>query len=148
MNFYETKMGRIFFEHQLPQLIQSIQRLTTSLDKPTQALTLPVEADPGFLSSLYYGSYEPGPFRQTAKGRELTRAVNAAHDELTAVLPEETRKKLMEYQDALTMCETADMQMAYESGFRTAVQMLMAGLSRPGSAQNDDAAYAADGKER
>ena len=90
MNFHETKMGRIFFEHQLPQLIQSIQRLTAALDKPTQALTLPVEADPG----------------------------------------------------------TADMQLAYESGFRTAVQMLAAGLSRPGSEQNDDAAYAADGKER
>lgn len=131
MNFHDTKMGRSFFEHQLPQLIEAIQALTAALDRPARAITLPVEADPEFLSSLYYGSYEPGPFQQTPKAKKLTRAVNAAHEELEVLLSEEGQEKLVKYQDALTLRETFDMQLAYESGFRTAVQMIVAGLSQP-----------------
>lgn len=79
MNFHDTKMGRTFFGHQLPQLIQAIQALTAALDKPAQTIALPVEADPEFLSRLYMGEYESAPFRQTPQGAEITRAVNAAH---------------------------------------------------------------------
>lgn len=102
MNFHDTKMGHAFFEHQLPQLIQA---LTAALDKPVQAVAFPMEADPEFLSKLYLGEYEPAPFRQTPEGAEFTRAVNAAHEELKAVLPESCHEKLMKYQDTLTMRE-------------------------------------------
>lgn len=138
MNFHETKMGHAFFEHQLPQLIQAIRALTAALDKPAQAVTLPVEADPEFLSKLYFGEYEPEPFQLTPEGKKRTRDVNAACEELEALLPEDCREKLVKYQDALVLRETADMQMAYESGFRTAVQMIVAGLFQP--AQTDEAA--------
>lgn len=118
MNFHDTKMGHTFFEHQLPQLIQAIQALTIALDKPVQAVALPVEADPEFLSRLYMGEYESAPFRQTPEGAEITRAVNVAHEELEAVVPESCHEKLMKYQDTLTMREGVDLQMAYESGFQ------------------------------
>lgn len=137
MNFHDTKMRHTFFEHQLPQLIQAIQALTIALDKPVQSVVLPVEADPEFLSRLYMGEYESAPFRQTPEGTEITRAVNAAHEELEAVVPESCHEKLMKYQDTLTMREGVDMQMAYESGFRTAVQMMAAGLSRPKAGQTE-----------
>ena len=140
MNFHDTKMGHTFFEHQLPQLIQAIQALTIALDKPVQAVALPVEADPEFMSKLYLGEYESAPFRQTPEGVEITRAVNAAHKDLEAALPESCHEKLMKYQDTLTMREGVDMQMAYESGFRTAVQMIAAGLSRPADAPRDSVA--------
>ncbi len=130
MNFCQTPMGHTFFEHHVPQLIQAIETLATALDKPTRAVTLPVEADPEFLSRLYLGEYESAPFQRTPEGAELTRAVNVAHAELEAVLPESCHEKLMQYQDTLTMREGVDLQMAYESGFRTAVQMMAAGLSR------------------
>ena len=39
MNFHDTQMGRNFFEHQLPQLIEAIQTLTAALDRPTQTIT-------------------------------------------------------------------------------------------------------------
>lgn len=135
MNFHETQMGHIFYEHQLPQLIQAIQALTAALDKPAQAVALPVEADPEFLSKLYLGEYESATFQQTPEGAELTRAVNTAHGELEAALLESCHEKLMQYQDALTMREGVDMQMAYESGFRTAVQMMAAGLAQPVDSQ-------------
>lgn len=131
MNFHNTKMGHIFFERQLPQLIRSIEALAAALGKPAQPVVLPVEADPEFLSKLYLGEYESAPFQQTPEGAELTRAVNKAHEELEALLPESCHEKLMQYQDTLTMREGVDLQRAYESGFRTAVQMMAAGLSRP-----------------
>ena len=101
------------------------------------ASDLPVEADPEFLSKLYLGEYESVPFRQTPEGAEIIRAVNAAHEELEATLPEGCHEKLMKYQDTLTMREGVDLQMAYESGFRTAVQMIAAGLSRPAAIPED-----------
>ena len=140
MDFYQTPMGHTFFERHVPQLIQAIEALTSALDKPAQAVTLPVEADPEFMSKLYLGEYESAPFRQTPEGVEITRAVNAAHKDLEAALPESCHEKLMKYQDTLTMREGVDMQMAYESGFRTAVQMIAAGLSRPADAPRDSAA--------
>lgn len=135
MNFHDTKMGHAFYEHQLPQLIQAIQALTAALDKPVQSVALPVEADPEFLSRLYLGEYESAPFQQTSEGAELTRAVNEVHDELKAMLPEGCREKLIKYQETLNMREGIDLQAAYESGFRTAVQMIVAGLARPADSQ-------------
>ena len=137
MNFHDTKMGHTFFEHQLPQLIKTIQALTAALDKPVQSVALPVEADPEFLSKLYLGEYESAPFRQTPEGERITRAVNAAHEELEAALPESCHEKLMQYQDTLTMREGVDLQMAYESGFRTAIQMIAAGLSQSKAGQTE-----------
>ena len=137
MDFYQTPMGHTFFERHVPQLIQAIEALTSALDKPAQAVTLPVEADPEFLSRLYLGEYESAPFQQTPEGAELTRAVNTAHDELEALLPEGCHEKLMQYQDTLTMREGVDLQRAYESGFRTAVRMMAAGLSRPVAGQSE-----------
>ena len=137
MDFYQTPMGHTFFERHVPQLIQAIEALTSALDKPAQAVTLPVEADPEFLSRLYLGEYESAPFQQTPEGAELTRAVNTAHDELEALLPEGCHEKLMQYQDTLTLREGVDMQRAYESGFRTAIQMMAAGLSQPKAGQTE-----------
>lgn len=130
MDFQDTRMGHAFFEHQLPQLIQSIQALTTALNRPVQAIRLPVEPDPEFLSELYYGNYEPGIFEQTSEAKELNQAVNQAYQALVKTLPEQGREHLEAYLDAAANRNTADIKRAYESGFHTAVQMIIAGLSR------------------
>lgn len=43
----------------------------------------------------------------------------------------------MKYQDTLTMREGVDMQTAYESGFRAAIQMIVAGLSQSKPGQTE-----------
>lgn len=140
MNFHDTVMGRRFFEHQLPQLIQSIQGLTAALKKPPQAAVLPVEADPEFLSNLYYGNYEPATFRPTPEGDKLIQELNTAYDALIEMLSEESCGKLDLYLEIAGERNAMDARLAYESGFRTAVQMIMAGLSRPVDAPTDSAA--------
>lgn len=140
MNFHETVMGRRFFEHQLPQLIQSIQALTAALGKPPQAVLLPVEADSEFLSELYFGNYESGVFKQASEDSELSQAVKRAYNALVETLPDQSQEGLEVYLDAAANCHSDDMRRAYESGFRTAVQMIMAGMSRPVDAPTDSAA--------
>lgn len=135
MNFHETEMGHTFFEHQLPNLIRSIDALVAALGKPAQPVILPLEPDPEFLSELYYGNYEPGTFKQTPESADLTRTINEARDALEAALSEAAQEKLRLYEDALSMRDSDEIRWAYESGFRTAVQMILAGLSRPEAGQ-------------
>ena len=135
MSFHDTVMGHRFFEHQLPQLIQSIQSLTTALAKPPQTAILPVEADPEFLSELYFGNFECGVFKQTAEPNELEQAVKRAYNALAETLPERNREELEAYLDAAAERNSDNMRRAYESGFRTAVQMIMAGMSRQSAGQ-------------
>lgn len=129
MNFHETKMGHIFFERQLPQLIQSIQTLTDVLGKPARQAVLPVEADPDFLSELFLGNYEPDFFKNPPEVSAYMQAINAAYKDLFADLSPESQDKLIKYRDAISDRDSAEIQCAYECGFRTAVQMMVAGLS-------------------
>lgn len=140
MSFYQTPMGRAFFERHVPQLIRSIQALTAVLDRPALALTPPVEPAPDFLSELYYGNYEAATFQMTPESSELTRAINQAHSDLEEAMPDPCRAKLRAYEDARSARDAFEMRRAYEAGFRTAVQMIVAGLSKPADARPDGAA--------
>ena len=44
MEFYQTQMGRAFFERQVPQLIDAVNALAAALSKPVPAAVLPVSA--------------------------------------------------------------------------------------------------------
>lgn len=133
MNFHETRMGRAFFEHQLPQLTHAIQALTVALDRSAQQVTLPVEGDPEFLSELYFGNYEPGIFKSIPDGDRLIQELNDAYDVLVETLSKESRDRLDRYLEISAERSATDARLAYESGFRTAVQMIVAGLSRSGN---------------
>lgn len=137
MQFYETRMGRIFFEHQFPQLIKAVNELTAALSRPAPTVGLPVAADPKFLDSLFFGGYEPEIYQVTPESQRLGRAVILAYDALTETLSEESKERLSAYEAALSERNTAVSELAYESGVRAAVQMIVAGLSRPVVPQSD-----------
>lgn len=131
MDFHETKQGQIFFNVQLPQLIQSIQKLTDALSHPGPAVSLPIQADDDFLSELYLGNYEAEVFNPAFVDHDLTQAAADAYNALAAAIPEHCRDMLEKYADTLAEKNGAVSELAYESGFRTAVQMIAAGLSAP-----------------
>ena len=58
MNFYETPAGKMFFEHQLPQIIQSLQSISDSLNRQNPAVKLPLTEGADILKELYLGNYE------------------------------------------------------------------------------------------
>lgn len=135
MEFYQTKMGHRFFEVHMPQLIKAIQGLSAALSNPTQAIALPVQPNPDFLSDLYHGNYEPDFIKQTPETSELTDAINEAHSLLVASLSDESQIQLSAYLDKLSERDSEDMRRAYESGFHTAIQMLLAGFLPQSQAQ-------------
>lgn len=131
MNFYETKMGHIFFEHQLPQLIGAVNALTAALAQHTPPAVLPVSADPGFLCELFFGDYEPEIYKVSPELQRFNRIVDQSHKSLTAALSRESMKRLEEYETALSERNLAVTEQAYKAGVRAAVQMILAGLSYP-----------------
>lgn len=131
MDFHETRMGHNFFEHQLPELIEALNRLSATLSGPVPASGLPVSPDPKFLHDLYFGRYEPEVFEVRMENRQLNQAVSQARKALAETLPKESEKKLEVYEAALSERNAGLTELAYESGVRAAVQMIMAGLSLP-----------------
>lgn len=132
MDFYETKMGHIFFEHQVPQLINTLNTLAGALSKSVPQVVLPVTADTQFLRDLFFGDYEPEVFKVSPELQQLNRTVDQAHKSLVATLSEDSMKYLEEYEIALSERNIAVTEQAYKAGVHAAVQMILAGLSCSG----------------
>ena len=137
MEFYQTQMGRAFFERQLPQLIDAVNALAAALSEPVPA-ALPVSADPKLLRDLFFGDYEPEIFKVSPELQRLGQTVSQDYKALMATLSEDSMKLLEEYETAVSERNIAVTERAYEAGIRAAVQMIMAGLSRPASSEEGD----------
>ena len=129
MEFYQTQMGRTFFERQVPQVIDAVNALAAALSKPAPAAVLPVAADSNFLRDLFFGDYEPEIYKVSPELQRFNRAVDQAHTSLVATLPEDSMAQLEEYETALSERNIAVTEQAYQAGIRVAVQMIVAGLS-------------------
>ena len=135
MNFHETKMGRAFFEHQVPQLIDALKALTAVLSKPAPTAVLPVTADPTFLRDLFFGDYEPAIFKVSPEFQRLNQTVDQAHKFLERTLSEDSKQRLEEYEATVSARNVAVMEQAYRDGVHAAVQMIIAGLADSGIKQ-------------
>lgn len=131
--FYTTKMGRAFFAHQIPQLIDAVNTLAAAVSKAAIPVHLPVAADPQFLHDLYFGDYEPEVYKVTETIQRLDRTVGRAQEALTETISGDGLARLADYELALAERNSAIAEQAYESGVRTAVQMIVAGLSHSAS---------------
>lgn len=132
MNFYETQMGRRFFDAQLPRLIHSLEQIADALARPTHpSCTVPLKQNPNFLRDLYYGDYEPSVFREDGRHTELNHAVSAAESALRKELRTNgvALTAFDAYQRAQAERDSAVVEQAFESGYQTAVQMIVAGLA-------------------
>ncbi len=138
MEFYQTQMGRAFFERQLPQLIDAVNALAAALSKPIPAAVLPVSADPKFLRDLFFGDYEPEIFKVSPELQRLGQTVSQDYKALTATLSGDSMKLLEEYETALSERNIAVTEQAYQAGIRIAVQMIVAGLSPSVSSEEVD----------
>lgn len=134
MNFHETICGRRFFDSQLPHLIKALERIADGLTHTETASPQGITPEPNFLHDLYYGDYEPSVFKkQSNRQKELNQAVSKAETALRDVLQQSPAavKAFEAYQLAVGEQHGAVTEQAFESGYRTAMQMLMAGLSQP-----------------
>lgn len=130
MNFHETICGRRFFDTQLPHLIKALERIADGLTRPKMSLPHGMTIEPNFLHDLYYGEYEPSVFKEQDKKQQvLNHAVSAAETALRGELSK-TPAALAAfevYQTAAGERNSTVIEQAFESGYRTAMQMLLLG---------------------
>lgn len=129
MNLHETAMGQRFFNvHvQLPALINTLKDIAAALSRPApSAISFP--ADPRFLTSLYYGEYEADVFKLDKRLTPFNQAVQQKEKALLPLLSNEASIAFEQYQTAVQCRNSAVLEQAYASGYRTAVQMFAAGL--------------------
>lgn len=131
MNFYETKMGSIFFNRQLPELVKALQEIAHALSKPAPAaVNLTGLEEPDFLHNLFYGHYEPDIYGCVTAPSRLDENVKKAEKALLPALG--PSKELFEqYQSAIYERQSAVAEQSYICGYRTAVQMIVNGLAAP-----------------
>ena len=132
MQFYETKAGRIFFESQLPKLISALTDISAALKNRGTAYVIKHEIPPeDFLAELYHGNYDPSDRPYTKKETELTSEIIACQQQLREAVSADTWKLIERYNDLMSSRRVIEREQAFASGFRSAMTMLVAGLSQP-----------------
>ncbi|MCI9071980.1 MAG: hypothetical protein HFH80_04090 [Lachnospiraceae bacterium] len=131
MNFHETKMGSVFFNCQLPELIKALREIADTLKKPAPAaVRLADTGEPEFLHNLFYGNYEPDIYGCVTVPSELDQNVKEAEKALLPALGA-SRPLFEQYQMAVSKRNSAIAEQSYCCGYRTAVQMIVSGLAAP-----------------
>lgn len=138
MNFYETQMGKRFFEGQLPKLIRVLEDISLSLSRKTAPFTLPAEIPENFLEELYYGNLEIGIYSQEGYSNHDMKEIIAVQDELQAQLTPE-QWDLFQKCNALTgERNLKEANRMFQHGYRLAVNLIVAGLQEPKKEENQD----------
>ncbi len=131
MIFHETKMGSIFFNQQLPELIGALRDIAAALSKPAPAaIQLADMGTPDFLHNLFYGNYEPDIYGCVTVPSRLDQNVKEAEKALLPALGQ-SKKLFEQYQRAVSERNSAIAEQSYCCGYRTAVQMIVSGLAMP-----------------
>lgn len=131
MNFHETKMGSIFFNQQLPELIGALREIAAGLSKPAPAaIPLADMGTPDFLHNLFYGNYEPDIYGCVTVPSRLDQNVKEAEKALLPALGQ-SKKLFEQYQRAVSERNSAVAEQSYCCGYRTAVQMIVSGFAMP-----------------
>lgn len=129
MNFHETRYGARFFDGQLPKLISALEGISSALKAPTPVYQLKEEVPEGFLADLYHGNYNPSSGRNNGERRELTQEILACQKKLRSEVSPDTWDAIDRYVSLLNGRNVYDREQAFAAGFRSAMTMLVAGLS-------------------
>lgn len=145
MNFYDTKAGNIFFNVQLPTLIDSLEKIADALDKPAPApIKLPADVPSDYLQELYYGNLDLGMKIDNDEIRQLTRAAIKMQETLKNRLSAEDWELVTQLTTLIDNRACDESAKSFQTGFCTAIQMVTAGLSGTGITNAETVGYAQD----
>ena len=131
MQFYETQMGRVFFQGQLPKLIGALEGIAAALRSPPPICQVPLEVSPDFLSDLYYGRYDPSDEPESEEQKWYTKKIMACQESLRAMCSEAVWEQIENYRTLLNERSSVEREQAFSAGVRMAMRMVAAGLSAP-----------------
>ena len=138
MDFYETQMGRNFFERQLPTLIRVLEDISSSLSRKKSSVTLPTEIPENFLEELYFGNLEIGVCSRDGYSNHYAKETISIQDELQAQL---TPEQWALFQKCNALAGERNLEEAnrmFQHGFRLAVHLIVAGLQEPKKGEKQD----------
>lgn len=138
MQFYETQMGKIFFQGQLPKLIGALESIATALRSPPPTYQVPLEVSPDFLSNLYYGGYDPSDEPESEEQKQCTKKIMACQEALRAVCGETVWEQIENYRSLLDERGSIEREQAFSAGVRIVMKMVAAGLSAPKGTEGQD----------
>ncbi len=135
MNFHETKMGRIFFEGTAPRIATALETIAKRLNTPATAAVLPgtCEVPADFLAELYLGNYDPSDEPDTEEVARCIAEIVENEDALRAVVSPDIWEQIDHILSLVNKKVDRQLEQAFAAGFRSAMMMVMAGLTRPGS---------------
>lgn len=136
-DFHDMKYGCHLFRFQPPSLIKALEREDDCLDRSGTAPHGAVP-DSNFLRDLYYGDYEPSIFKeQSGRQMELNRAASAAETILREAMrgSPDTLRAFEAYLIAVGEQQSTVTEQIFESGYETAMQMLLVGTGQAGAYQ-------------
>lgn len=133
MEFYETKQGRIFFENTLPQIAKSLEKIAESLSTPTPCIRMVQEIPKDFLKDLYWGKYDPSGEPDSRETSQYSAEIRVAQEALQAQIAPDVWSQVDSIFELIAKRNCIDRAEAYELGYRAAITMLAAGLSKPDS---------------
>ena len=135
MNFYETVMGKQFFNRQLPQLIQALEDIAKAKAQPAPVIRLPESETRDILADLYNVMYMP-ECHVYRENDPFNRDVHDTQQALLESLSPEQRDLFEKYEEAENTRGDDISKRAYKDGARLAVQVILAGCT--GSDSNEE----------
>lgn len=138
MNFYETQMGKRFFESQLPRLIKALENISEALSRKTEPLPLPVETPDDFLEEFYYGNLEIGTSSMEGYSHHNAKEIISIQDELQAQLTPEQWALFQKCTTLMGNRSLEEVSRMFQHGYRMAVRLIVAGLQEPKKEEKQD----------
>lgn len=131
MEFYQTVMGKQFFERQLPSLINTLSEIAAALKAPRPVLKLEQSVQPDLLTDVYYGRHDPSTPVDAAAVGVYNADIIARQNELRKSLTPEQWETVERYRSLLDARGAVEREQAFASGFCYATSLFTAGLSAP-----------------
>lgn len=135
MNFHETKMGHDFYQGTAPRIAKALEAIAKRLDAPATAIVLPAacEVPSDFLAELYQGNYDPSDEPDTEEVARCTAEIMAYEDALRAAVTPDIWEQIDHMLFQINKRVDGQLEQAFAAGFRSAMMMVVTGLTRPGS---------------
>lgn len=139
MSVFETKLGQKFFEYQVPTLIRLLEDLVR---RPSCLVPpVPVQTNPKILRDFFNGLYQPGEeaaATKTAAYAVQSKELKALEEQLRGQISHENWLLVERYCHALVERDGEELEIAFETGFRSATQLLIAGLAESAEAGRNE----------
>ena len=136
MEFYETIIGKRFFEHPLPRLLDTLERIGNTLEnlqnvsfiQPFSAAFTTESQEEELLALLYDRVLKSNGFSKAtrlAKGRQETLS---ALGKLEKTLSKEQWNLFLQYNAAVNLHSSEESQEMFRQGYGTAIRLMAVGL--------------------